>query len=224
MKILKTTQFLLSILFIAFFISCSDDNNDNIEPEEKEMELGIAKSEDFIDTRDNTVYPTVKIGEQIWMAKNLRFKLEGKSWAYNDDENNVAKYGRLYTWESLEEVIPNGWHLPTDKEWQTLEAFLGMTTEDLDKSGYSINRGEDQGTQLKEGGKSLLNFPISGFRDYTGTFEALENRTYLWVNTEVEIDNKIEVYRRRIVKAESGLYRFTNPSSSFAITVRLVKD
>ncbi len=79
----------------------------------------------FTDSRDGKVYKTVKIGTQTWMAENLAFKTESGCWAYDNDESNVAKYGRFYNWETSKKVCPAGWHLPSDKEWKTLTDFLG---------------------------------------------------------------------------------------------------
>lgn len=46
--------------------------------------------------------------------------LSGKSllgvFAYNDNNDNAASYGRLYTWEAAIEATPTGWHLPTKEE------------------------------------------------------------------------------------------------------------
>ena len=100
----------------------------------------------FTDARDGETYRTVKIGQQVWMAENLRFKAEN-SFAPGNEEQNVAKFGRLYTWTSAlnippefseqspakdldmyhkikednyQGIAPEGWHIPSLKEWETL--------------------------------------------------------------------------------------------------------
>jgi len=80
--------------------------------------------ETFTDHRDGKVYRTVAIGEQIWMAENLNFKTE-RSVCYDNDESNGQKYGRLYNWNGAINACPDGWHLPSKEEWQTLVDFVG---------------------------------------------------------------------------------------------------
>ena len=97
-----------------------------------------------------TVYTTVTIGTQVWMAENLKttkysngdsigttspatldISIESApkyQWAYDGNESNVTTHGRLYTWYTVTDsrnVCPIGWHLPTDAEWSTLTTYLG---------------------------------------------------------------------------------------------------
>ncbi len=118
---------------------------------------------------DNNNYPIIEIGNQIWMAENLKttkyndgtsiplitdncewknLKTPGVCWYNYDEASNKASYGALYNWYAADtsELCPTDWHVPTDEEWKTLERFLGMTWESSNKSGF---RGTDQGSQLK---------------------------------------------------------------------------
>lgn len=212
-------KILTPVLIICCFIfnSCDKEKTEVVPSEPYKM---IEKVEDFTDSRDGQVYPVIRIGEQYWMGKNLNFHVNGKSWHYNNDPSNEETYGRLYLWDALTEAIPEGWHLPTDNEWKTLEDSLGMDDAELDKAGYSTTRGTDEGSKLYIGGESMLDIPYAGFRDGNGTYSAIDNRTYLWINTLVGNDP----YRRRIEAASNTIYRFTNPTAGFAITVRLVKN
>ncbi len=118
----------------------------------------------FTDSRDGKTYKTVKIGTQTWMAENLAYKASSGCSAYNNDQNNVATYGYLYTWEAAKTVCPAGWHLPTDAEWTTLTDYL---------YNFSTLGGEDvAGGKMKEAGTTHWASPNTGATNSSG-FTAL---------------------------------------------------
>jgi len=101
-----------------------NEENEDVGVENNTVVWQIEKGS-FIDKRDGQEYQTVKMPDgKIWMAQNLNYKVDG-SWAYNNDEANAAKYGRLYTWEAAKTACPKGWHLPTREEWAALVEAAG---------------------------------------------------------------------------------------------------
>jgi len=108
---------------------------------------------EFEDTRNGYVYPTVQIGDQCWMAKNLAYlpvvhsntQFETQSnnsqpgygvYGYNGSDvataksqANYANYGVLYNWFAVNQsgvnaICPTGWHLPSDAEWTQLTNYV----------------------------------------------------------------------------------------------------
>lgn len=95
------------------------------------------------DLRDGQVYKTVTIGTQVWMAENLNYlpkDTSGTIWAGKSlcgggewkktAEGDCSIYGRLYEskftfTDSYRKLCPNGWSLPTKKQYETLISFLG---------------------------------------------------------------------------------------------------
>jgi len=83
------------------------------------------KPDEFTDARDEKNYKWVQIGNQTWMAENLNYNTSGASWCYNGKEVNCKTYGMLYDWESARTACPDGWHLPSEEEWDILIEFIG---------------------------------------------------------------------------------------------------
>lgn len=182
---------------------------------------------------EGNLYSTVTIGTQVWMAENL------KTTKYNDDTpipnitadeewivittpaycwfgNNISNkdtYGALYNWYVVGtgKLCPDGWHVPSDEEYKTLEKVLGMSTDQADLWDW---RGTDQGSQMKstsgwtEGGNgtnsSGFNGLAGGYRfGATGAFNALGILTYWW-SSEHNADQGVY---RRLDYDNSGVYR-----------------
>ncbi|NLG39659.1 MAG: hypothetical protein GX545_07040, partial [Fibrobacter sp.] len=56
----------------------------------------VKPSNSYKDPRDKQKYRTIKVGDRIWFADNLNYKMDG-SFCYKEDESNCQAYGRLYT-------------------------------------------------------------------------------------------------------------------------------
>jgi len=99
------------------------------EAQKNELEK-IKATSYFTDTRDSKTYRSIKIGNQIWLAENLNYSgKDGKlGICYANELKNSAKYGRLYDWKTAKDACPEGWHLPSVEEWNTLIATISNSS------------------------------------------------------------------------------------------------
>lgn len=168
---------------------------------------------------ENIDYPTVQIGRQLWMAKNLMSTYypdgdtielveENTYWDslggyipaycyYENDILNKEQFGVLYNWEAamdgkasstnnpsrVQGVCPDGWHLPSNAEWEELMGYIG--------------RDSLSGEDIMETCTDLWNYPNSnvtnstgftglpgGYRADTGTYNYKGEVALFWTSTQ----------------------------------------
>lgn len=166
----------------------------------------------FTDERDGQVYKWVKIGHQVWMAQNLNYKTPDGSFAYDDREENRAKYGLYYLFPSLIDACPKGWHVATDADWQELEKNIGVT--DAGGDGY---RG-DVAAALLPDGNTGFNLLYAGWYKQ-GRYDALGQTAYFWTATQ----SGAPVYARMFKRGYNAIYR-GRWGIAYAMSVRCVKN
>ncbi|MBR6123249.1 hypothetical protein IKQ19_06585 [Candidatus Saccharibacteria bacterium] len=117
--------------------SIVEGSSSAIETSSNSQEVtGVCKTEledrctygSLYDERDGQTYKTVKIGEQWWMAENLRYNDSTQSVCFTDDPN-CDVFGRFYNRNGALNDCPEGWHLPTEKEWLKLGQFVREHSE-----------------------------------------------------------------------------------------------
>jgi len=157
---------------------------------------------DSITDIEGNVYKTVEIGNQTWMAENLRstkyrdgnaipnvtgsstwtdFIIGAYCW-YNNDLSYKNSYGALYNYSTVSTgmLCPTGWHVPSHNDWNEIEGYLG---------GMGIAGGKLKDTSnefwapLNTGATNETGFSglPGGQRDENGTFFGLGNHCTMWV-------------------------------------------
>jgi len=189
-------------------------------------------------------YRTVKIGDQWWLAENLKATkyrngeaipnvTDGNAWkglttgahcCYNNDMNNVATYGCLYNWYAVNDsrnIAPEGWHVPTDAEWQTLVDYLGGN---LAASGKMKEVGTTHWISPNTNATNVSGFSglPGGYRCTTGDgFGFMCYAAYFW--SSMECPNPSYAWYRYLDYLQPEVYRlFTD--RHFGFSIRCVKD
>ena len=193
-------------------------------------------------------YETVLIGEQCWFAENARYlpavsppemgsvtEPHAYVFGYSGSDVNEAQLlngAVLYNGITLTEwdICPNGWHVPTEVEWQVLEMQLGMTPGEIDIQGsYRGNRAsalksvsegwQINGCALASPGTDESGFAAEpvGIRHFSGggTFTNPCGETTFWTSTDFS--------RRALAGDKEGIYRST-VTPEYGFSVRCIQD
>lgn len=207
--------------------------------------VGISKNikVEFADCTDpdGKHYKIVKIGDQTWMAENLRttrlkdstsipLVTDDNSWkllttgAYCFYENNPAfnnDYGALYNWYAVNsgKLAPKGWHIPSLDEWSTLVIYLGGPGT--------------AGSKLKERGMTHWTSPNAeatnstgftalpgGYRYLEGQFVNMHTFGYWWISTVYDATNAYFFS----VRKHSGIAETLMFNLQSGFSVRCLKD
>ena len=156
---------LFAVLLVGFFSSCTEDSASAPEepvdtfdanvvcPAEGVNAYGEPNRGTFTDARDGQVYKYTTIGDQVWMAENLKFDAP-YSLCYDEIEGFCEMFGRFYTLhengedlghfdqELLVTICPVGWHVPSVDEWNVLIEKMGGGGNAISRLYSSSNFGE----------------------------------------------------------------------------------
>jgi uncharacterized protein (TIGR02145 family) len=154
---------------------------------------------------DGNIYPTVLIGNQWWMAENLRSityangesipnvsdstswgQLSSGAWCnFNNSEANDEEFGKMYNWYSVADprnVCPTDWHVPTVAEWTALTDYLGGQAVAGGKMKTTTSWQNVVTNGTNESGFSAL--PGGSRNGYSGTFYSIGYYGYWWSSSE----------------------------------------
>ena len=196
---------------------------------------------------DGNVYKTIKIGNQWWMAENLKvthyrngdvipnitddgewFDLTSGAYCnYKNDTTNVVLYGRLYNWYTVVDgrnLAPEGWHVPTDNDWQELVDYLGgnMIAGAKMKSTGTIKGGDGLWFEPNEGSTNESGFSAlpGGGRTYDEVNDVVGSYAYFWTTKNY---HSWYGWHRYLYYNTTEVYRY-NYYNQFGFSVRCVRD
>lgn len=222
------------ILILLFLTTCKDETNETTQL--------IIEAGEGVSDEDGNFYPSVIIGDQEWLAQNLRTtKLNDGTniqqvtnlatyvslsspvytW-YNNDIANKETYGGLYNWYTVNtgKCCPDGWHVPSDSEWSKLTKALG---------GEAI-----AGGKLKEEGTTHWDSPNIGATNLTGftalpggyiftggAFGNINTNGFWWSSTEFGTDR---AYSRIMYFNDENITRHSDYFKTLGLSIRCIKD
>jgi uncharacterized protein (TIGR02145 family) len=199
-------------------------------------------SVDTVKDIEGNIYRTVKIGDQVWMAENLRttkyndgqdiplgpigsawgnLTAPAYCWLYYNPANGET-YGALYNWYVVDtgKLAPSGWRVPTNEDWIELAEYLG---------GEAV-----AGGKLKERGTSHWFSPNAGATDeysfsaissstmnYDGyKFYILGDSCYYWSAEEFDAS---DAWVRQMACDTTALNAF-HAYKTYGRSIRLIKN
>lgn len=199
----------VSVAFFALFFSACDDGSSAPEepvdtfdaavvcPAEGMNAYGEPNRGTFTDARDGQVYKYTTIGNQVWMAENLKFDAP-YSLCYDKIEGFCDTFGRFYTLhtngedlglfdqELLDTICPAGWHVPSADEWTLLSITMGDGAE----ASSRLKSSDDFGAQYTPGTDDCgYNASPAGYWLLDGTISGEFSSCTYWTSTAKNVNS-----------------------------------
>jgi uncharacterized protein (TIGR02145 family) len=233
--------FLVSSVFIL--VTACHKDKEEVNPGKSSAVVNPMLIYGTVKDQDSITYKTIKIGNQIWMAENLRTTKyndgsmitdvtdntlwkganSGAYCTYNNTENpdSIATFGRLYNWYAVNtgKLAPKGWHVPSQADWTILVNYLGGT-------GVAANQLFEIGVMhwaapnTQATNASGFTMLPGGYRDYSGSFLNINDGANFWTSTKYSGQNPSRVY---FLKNDPKAYGY-NGLENFGFSIRCVKD
>jgi uncharacterized protein (TIGR02145 family) len=175
----------------------------------------------------------LKIGSMISGSVSSTNNGVIEKYCYNNDSNNCLTYGGLYRWEEamnyattsnglpsgVQGICPQGWHLPSDTEWVSMEyGLFGINFA----GGYMKERSTRHWLTPNTGADNYSGFTALGAGNRTagGGFSNLTTITYYWSSTEFNLTDA----KYHSVRYNLSSVTISNLNKSNGVSVRCVKD
>ena len=236
---------LLVIAGTSFLSSCELFSDDDPNPTNNRSQAHFNPDLKYgtLTDIDGNIYRTITIGNQIWMAENLRvthyndgsiipLETDKENWNkltlgafcqvnQSGSPDTVATYGRLYNWHAVKtgKLAPKGWHIPTYADWNVLLDNLGGKNS--------------AGGKMKETGSIHWNSPnadadnssgftaiASGMQSRSG-FSDLGAKAAFWCNNS---DGTILSAYYFWLTTENGILNWSVKAQTEGLSIRCVKD
>lgn len=217
--------------------------------------LGLATVTDY----DQNVYNTVQIGNQCWMRENLRSThyadgtaiaagtTSSTSTAYYYPLQGDFTYGYLYNWKAVmrnssnsqsnpsgvQGICPNGWHVPSDAEWDELLNYVSSQNHYLcngDNNNVAKALAAKTGWVSSAGTCAVGNVQVSnnatGFsalpagHNYGGSYTNYGTVATFWSSTEAGSANTFD----RSVDYSNAVFTRSNHPKGYGFSVRCLRD
>lgn len=186
-------------------------------------------------------YKTVLINNQCWFAQNLDYDngCSLKTWNHSGDIDvgwcgyytggPFPNEGLLYQWSAVMNdsetpgsrgICPDGWHIPTDFDWSTLEINLTDNYQycQYNRVGWECS---GAGTKMKSGGLSGFNDLLVGaVYDPIQTFGQRGSGSWYWSS---DSQNNYNAYKRGVNLSYTTILRDANPKG-YGFSIRCIKD
>lgn len=227
---MKLYHILTCLLAAISMVGCNneDETTHQIVPENNGT---------FVDARDGYEYHWVRLGGLDWCIENSHFYTDEATCTIQQDDVNggslqysdkhLERLGYLYSYEGALAAVPDGWRLPTDEDWQTLEKALGMPASEADKNGW---RGSDTGTLMQQDGEgTMLAMRMGGYYNSyyisSGTnYRLLSVCGFFWSSTKDNSKSGDYYFYRKLFYDNPEVYRESMETKGNKLSVRFVRN